>query len=93
MTETAEECAAAAAGGTAAVAAANKKGRALETENELLTAKVKRAAAATAAYTEVRRQSTCATARIQPIDNDNKEELSIPDKSAAVTTPFEADKG
>jgi hypothetical protein len=93
VTMTAEQHAAAAAGGTAAVGAANRKKRQLEVKNELLTAEVKRAAKATGSQKNLKRQSTCATTRIEPIDRNNKEELSIPDKHTAVTTPFDVDKG
>ena len=93
VTTTAEEQAAAAASGPKALAAAQKKKRQLETQNEMLQAKAKRAAAATSFQLHHKRQSTCATAKIQPIDDENKEELSIADKSTAMTTPFEAERG
>jgi hypothetical protein len=93
VTKTAGEQVAAAAGGTASVAAANRQKRKLEVQNELLTAKAQRAAAAIATQTDAKRQAALAEQHRLDIDPENKELLSIPNKSTALTSPGVANPG
>ena len=69
------------------------KKRQLDSEVEVLTAKNKKAAAATTAQADLKRRATLAEQRRLDIDRENKETLIIRNKSTALTTPGSANPG
>jgi hypothetical protein len=69
------------------------KKRQLDSEVEVLTAKNKKAAAATTAQADLKRRATLAEQRRLDIDRENKETLIIRNKGTALTTPGSANPG